>query len=195
MGRDHAFLLGIALLSMARVALAHARLGLYRAHRERFRQADPRVVTAGWDQALRGGSRWAMSWVGSLALYVGLGAAVLLHPGPPRALRDAFAGCALYWILCRLCVESYYFLNRRMALASPRAASATARRFPRSGLVLELMLVFFVLLPVAAAALAERTWFLRGGAGALAAQALVAGWRVARPQRPLGPGPGEPTSG
>jgi len=183
--RDHLFLMGIAAIASLRLLLAWLRMRLYRKHRRRFQESDSRAVREGWAAALRSRSQWALSWVAGLVLCVGFGFVVLRHPQTPRALRDGFAGAVLYWLLGRACVEGYYLLNRYMALAQPRATRRTARRFPRSGLLLELMLVIFVLAPAAVAAATEPSWFLICGAASLGVQALLALGRLIFPGRRL----------
>jgi len=111
-----------------------------------------------------------MSWVGGMMLSVGLAAVAVYHPAAPRGLRDGVAGCLVYWAMGRLCVEGYYLVNRYLILQRPRDAGRTARRLPKSGVWLELMLTLFVGLPVAVAAAAEGGWFLQAGAAALGVQ-------------------------
>jgi len=74
-------------------------------------------------------------------------------------------------------VESYFLLNRRLALARPAAARRSARRFPKAGLALEAMLVAFVGLPVMIAAAAQPEVFLVAGGVALGLQEMLALWR------------------
>ena len=176
--RDHFLLGAIAGVELLRLALAHLRLRLYQRHKAQFEISDGRHVRDEWHKTLANRAQWQMSWVMTLAFCVGLTAVVLFHPKTPRGFRDGFAGCVLYWVLARACVESYYLLNRYLALARPKAARSTARRFPRAGLLVEAMLVAFVALPVAAAAAAERTWFLLGGAVSLGLQEAMVLWRL-----------------
>jgi hypothetical protein len=142
------------------------RIRLYARHAETFSRTDTAPIRDKWRELLR---RQHQAMFSVILLNAGYVLVAYLLAFGARIRRDAaefLMGALVFLCLTLFCREAYFLFNRIIALANPPAATRAARRFPRSGIALEALVILFVMMPVAVGwYLTREMWLLGGMAG------------------------------
>lgn len=133
-------------MMLGRFVFYLVRRRLYRKHQATFERTQPEALTDSWRRAIAGGPGSAAAYVLVTAIYAGGGFLASFHPRLRPALGGLAMGVLLFAAAVSVCLESYYLVNRLLALARPQAARRSFMKAPRTGLVLEAILVAYVML-------------------------------------------------